>query len=614
MLEILIDGTPVYPVEGGTFEIRDANPLLTQSGSYTYDIEIDLSYVENQKVYKHIERLNAASNITNRSVTVLYDGYVLLQGTEALLEITGSILKIQIVAGNCDINYISSQVKIKELDLGSFQKQDYETALKDLNSYYPKANGVCCPVMTTKFFACPIPPYMPPNNYLANFLGFSSDDNKFAYYGDTRLIVQPFLLYALERVLAAIGWTIKHNALLDDESACRMVVIHGFETLALNEMLPNWSVSEFISQIETFFNVAFVCDTVNNTLSIYKRGEFYSKVAGTVNIPYQEILGDDDKPSRKFSCSELSLPDYTNVKYNFPSVVKYQYADLSDEVLKLVRVLDFEHFSDFNTPQYVNNENVNKANIYHDKETDTFFVLKYDGIPVKNALHFEQVKIFQHIVGDDTISESENLKICPAEVVYVSVQPYINGRYYKKIGMAMPFTRNQLTNESSQDELLHEWIQQGPPEKYDSSNNNLYVAYYMGWQKLMHFDLSPQNPDFNIDDLYYPQCVTTPYIMQFYQDPTTGDNTDFLFSRILERSDFNKFDFSLKYRTETYFNDSVKIDSSTEYEIKFLSKSRPDVRSLFNISGRLFYCKELVYQIEKGRMSNYVTGIFYPAN
>ena len=50
---------------------------------------------------------------------------------------------------------------------------------------------------------------------------------------------------------------------------------------------------------------------------------------------------------------------------------------------------------------------------------------------------------------------------------------------------------------------------------------------------------------------------------------------------------------------------------SEKYEIDLLTDGNYDVRSIFLIRGRRFYCKELVYKYEHGRRLPYVTGTFF---
>lgn len=605
MINISINNSPIYPVDGGQFELHEANPMLTEAGTYSYDIDVDLSAKENQQVYAHLDRFNSDNVFNQRQAIIDDDGRIICMGSESLLELNGQKLKIQIVSGNSDLNLLSNNTKILDLDLGSVTTPTPEDALKTLEDYFPKSNGVYCPIMT-KFKDLP----RPETTTFANFI-YQNTHDSIHYVENTTFIFQPYLIFLLEKILQTLGWSIAYNILREDESACRMIVVHGYKTQKLNEMLPNWEVSEFLSQIEKFFNVVILCNVAEKTVSIYRVADFYNKVADTVIISDDQILSGDLVASRKFNLTETFSTNYSNVKYNFPSVWKYQYANLSDDVRKIVKVLEFDSFADFDTKEYKSDDYFNKPYIFRDKSTSTDFVLVNYRRTSTAVYHFEPVDIFASIKSDDN-SDEISLKICPAEVLAVDLHPDIDGP--KLMGAAIPFARNQeiLEQDSSSDDGLNQWIQNGAPEKYDSSKNNIYVSYYMGLINVLHGESSDPDLENLYNSVMYPQCVTYPYIMQFYSiSGTPGDI--FSWRKILKRTDFAHFNFNLKYLSSALYANNTPIDNSTEYEINFSFNVRPDVRSKFIISNRLYFCKEIIYYFEQGKISPYAKGIFFPA-
>ena len=604
MINILIDNMPIYPVDGGQFELHEANPMLTEAGSYSYDIDVELSSTENQRVYAHLDRLNSDSSFSNRKAVINDDGRVICVGSESLLELNGSQLKIQIVAGNSDLNLLTNNTRILDLDLGSVTVPTPDDAMKTLGGYFPEYDGVYCPIMT-KFKDLP----RPETTTFANFIFQNTYYSKY-YVENTPFIFQPYLLFLFERIIQVLGWSITYNVLREDESACRMIVVHGYTTQKYNEMLPNWEVSEFFSQIEKLFNVVLICNVAEKTVAIYRVADYYERIADTVIIPDDQILSGDLIAGRKFNLTESFSTNYDNVGYNFPSVWKYQYADLSDDIRKIVKVLEFPSFSDFDNSEYKSDSYFNKPYIFRDKGTDTDFVLVNYRRTSTKVYHYEPVDIFASL-NSEVDTDVVSLKICPAEVLAVDLHPDIDG--YKLMGAAVPFARNQQTLEqdSTTDDGLNQWIQNGAPEKYDSSKNNIYVAYYMGWINVLHGDSADPDLAELYNSVMYPQCVTYPYIMQFYSVGTSGDQ--FSWRKILKRTDYSIFNFNLKYLYQTRYSENTPIDNTTEYEINFHFTTRPDVRSKFIIANRLYFCKEIIYYFDKGKMAPYAKGVFYPA-
>lgn len=609
MLSILVENQELALTEDISFELHDANPFFTKDGAYTYDIDVDLSIGQNNRIYNHIDRINCNVEFTGRKVVVMDGAKVLLEGTETLLEMDGDILKIQIVAGNSDLNFCAKGKSVSDLDLGEFPEITVEWAMDSLYNRFPDFNGVCCPILTAfKEF----PRVGSSGVDIANFI-FQNTYNSRYFVDGTKFYVQPYLVYVVEKVLEALGWTVKYNVLREDERTCRMIVVHAFDTLRLSEMLPNWKVSDFLSEVEAFFNVVFICENTSRTVSIYSYQDYYENQSDLVEIDSGNIVKLDGSPSRKYDVSESYVYNYDKIKYDFPSVWKYQYADLSDDIMRIVEVKEFSYFEDFDTEEFKSSAYFNQPYLFYDRSVDEYYVLSDTRRTSGGGYHWEPVNIFAHL---DFKSDDESgvvFKICPAEVLAVNLHPDIDGP--KLMGAAVPFARNQVTlkQEATSDNGLTDWIVNGPPEQYDSSSNPLFVAYYVGWCNVLHAGDS-QNPDLQeiYNGTYYPQCVTTPYIMQFYD--ISGQSGDrFNRVRILrDRSDWQWFDFNLRWRYIMFYSKNIKVDTSVEYEFDILETRDLDVRSLFLISNKMFYCKELVYRYEKGTRLPYITGVFYP--
>lgn len=605
MIRITIDNNTIYPENGGNFELHEANPLLTEAGTYSYDIDVSLSATPNKRAYAHLDRLNADTLPHDRTARIEDDGKILYIGTEQILEMNGEKLKVQIVSGKSELNLRGNKTRMLEIDLGEEPKPTPEQAMATLKGKYPQTRGVYCPIMT-KFHHTP----RPTNTKFANFIHQNTYDHKH-YVDGTPFILQPYLLFILETLLSTLGWTIKYNVLRQDETACRMIVIHGFETSHYNEMVPNWEISEFLSQIERMFNVTFVCDNATRAVSIYRISDYYADIAQTVVIDDSQILHGDKAINRKYNLTEPFFMDYKSVEYKFPSEWKYKYADLPNDVREACTVLEFDTYNDFDIKEYKSDDYFNKPYIFRAKDIQTDFIL-VDYERVKGSgYHYEPVDIFRGIISEE---KPTTLKIAPAEVISLDLHPNING--YKLMGAPIAYARNQETIDLNKDSAakngLLQWIEQGMPGKTDTTNNTLYVAYHMGWNNVLHGESSDENLNAIYDNTFYPFCVTYPYIMQCYE---LGDQGDiYKLRRCLKRDDYDQFTFNLGYLTKTRLSGNIPIDHTTEFEINFTFNGvRPDVRSKFIIGNRLYFCKEITYYIEKGEFRPYCKGLFYPA-
>ena len=63
---------------------------------------------------------------------------------------------------------------------------------------------------------------------------------------------------------------------------------------------------------------------------------------------------------------------------------------------------------------------------------------------------------------------------------------------------------------------------------------------------------------------------------------------------------------------ENYYALNPRVDTSVEYTIRFRTTGSHDVRKVWLIANRRFYCRELKYDISAGRRSEIAEGVFFP--
>ena len=126
------------------FELIRENPFFARRGDYTYDIDISLRDPHNRAIYDHIDRLTRAGRPQNRRARLYCDGHVICDGTEVILKKEGDNVKIQILAGNSELNILTADenLRIRDMDFGSFtEPRDRQTYLgqiyPDVRIAYP---------------------------------------------------------------------------------------------------------------------------------------------------------------------------------------------------------------------------------------------------------------------------------------------------------------------------------------------------------------------------------------------------------------------------------------------------------------------------------------------
>lgn len=109
MIKLLIDGHEAHLAADVSLEIYDRNPFFTSEGQHTLDIELSLSDAQNAWLFSAMHRIDVNSRPKDRQAVLYCESGVLISGTEVVLEISDCTVKIQIVAGNSEFNYVTGK-------------------------------------------------------------------------------------------------------------------------------------------------------------------------------------------------------------------------------------------------------------------------------------------------------------------------------------------------------------------------------------------------------------------------------------------------------------------------------------------------------------------------
>ena len=378
-----------------TFEFIRENPLFNRRGDYTYDIDISLRDPHNRAIYQHIDRLTANRRPQNRRARLIADGHVIADGTEAILTVENEYVKIQILAGNSELNYLSANTgeqKIRKLQLGTYRRDRYaeKATFPDSNYTYPLIEITNGDNNSAGHFR---------NTEDYRFIPWNSD-----YDMEAREKVHPcpFLLHIVESIINALGYTLRTNELAHDPRWQRLVIIHGYSTTEYAKMLPNWTVTEFIEQIEAFFDCIIVCG--NGYADILRTESFYS-TQETVDISAGQI---DDNIRKDYTkdTSELHL-QRSSLQYQLGNGTFGAVNNFNEDVEEKCSVID-------TTLRAQQDQTTTGWYIMHETDCDFDFVIlpEQDG----DDTHDRKYIIRQFCQHSDDATEPYKLKIIPADI------------------------------------------------------------------------------------------------------------------------------------------------------------------------------------------------------
>ena len=633
MVKLLIDGMPVNLPANLSIEFYDRNPLFSKEGRHTLDIDINLADAQNAFVYKNMYRIDVLKRPSGRTAVLYSERGSIIRGTEVVLSIDNRMAKIQIVAGNSELNYLSGgDCRIRDLDLGEVQGLNRTKAWNSLSGSYPTWDYVCTPVATqaaTGFSGIFVQKAKGVNDV------WWSDDRGVQFTDETVFCPQPYLVAMIHKVITALGYTITNDFISTDDALCHVILINGYNSVKFNEMMPNWKVNDFLTEVEKFTGCIIVANQAEKTVEIIQQNAFYNNATSEV-ISQKDIVGEVEKKYDEKS------PDgvlYHNIEYDFPSTEIYNYWSVERGIMNSLAIQQCEwqrgsvqneryfyylldiwmgitgdgvvpQFDDESVPDAVV-EAYNKMIAYKDLGLTNPGLFVIRGAKAYNSggpFHMTQLRRINHYGPryDNRTDDTMTLKIMPAEIVW---GPYWQRELFDaRLQFQQPYPLARNSNETvsvtSEDEKgLNEYIANGGND--DSNSGNLYVAFYMGFQNNNYAHDKAGN------DILSPTAAPSPQIERFYHEA-------YGWWRHQELIRYNvpaNYEMAINGEHgmyERYWKNNLSVNFTQPYVIHFRNTQTRDVRSIFVIANKKFYCQELKYNIVGDSVSEIVEGTFFP--
>lgn len=568
-----------------SFEMIRENPLFTRRGDYTYDIDISLDDPHNRAIYQHIDRLTANSHPKNRKARLLADGHVIADGTEVVLSIQNNYAKIQILAGNSELNYITADanIRVREMDFGRIPEPTLAIAQNVANKIYPDANFAFPAVYVDKGEN----PYK--NSTIQNI------NDKPVYNTEDGLWPMPYLLYYVEKFITLLGYSISEtkNALRNDIRWRRLLVINAYDTREYARMLPNWSAYEFLTYIEQFFNITIVVNPITKVAEIYNLYDWYNA---------QSPIEVED--TSVFDLTEKNFDERENEFHHNYQCVEYEslgssLSAIEENVKRKCETIEAtpEEAADLtNTDWVIFTHPTYLFNFIRIRKNKEFENTKYNII----ADQFRAAA-----VNEEARNNSTKLKIVPAEIRASLTTVYLPGD-----DPSSPITGyDHCAYPNYQDDIENKDFQTALEEGLeDHASSIMQVAFYAGF-------IEVRDP-FNGPTAKLTGRKTTTCFAQRYYLADRYDNTHTVMTYTEDEiSGFNNMTLELdgnwgRMVHDYAQNDLVDLDQQQIIKIRNLKFVGPMMK--FLIHGRLFVCKQLKYTYANGHQDPIVEGIFYP--
>ena len=635
MLKLIIDGQDVVLPASFSAEYHITNPYFTREGEHTYDIELDITNPVNAKIYGHINRYDVVSWPKGRTAVLMTEQGTIMRGTEVLLEMDETSVKIQLVAGTSELNYISGKdMMLQDLGIATPRPQGND-ALNSLSGSYPEWEYVCAPFCTyneteTKdyeFMANEEVPVSERNFFIYNHpdLVWAQGESGFANATLQIHFVKPlyYLAAYIDRLFRFFGYDIEENAIGNDPIWKKLIMMK----------VPRWTVAKFIEEVEKFCNVVFDVDNIRKIVNIRDAAEFYSSRQYEI-IQSKDVVA----PVRKKFDAE-GIDDnrvvYENVHFNLENSIENNFRSLPDEVRSACSMVEVTENSQmgymekcfgniwqtiFGSDAWIGEEGVPTQVITKSRMMVLYYAKIYNQFHKFLIRSTEEGMTTMRICDElePVFSDNKNdleLNIIPTEMVSSYVQFDHSQGNDKGLQYPMPFVRGKKLEPAGKkgqrdgDTPLCDMIIDGPTETDDSEDKVMPVAFYFG--------MIPVNWEREESGAAW---VSMPVASPFNEVMVVRKRIHNLPAEFWRNSKLAylgnyALDMSLTGKNglfNTRYSKNHTIDTTQQHIFSFRTKRILDARKIFVINNQKYYCLELKYTLQGKGLSEVVEGTFYP--
>ena len=616
MTELYIDGTAAYLPKDLSVQVKRENPLFTKNGEYTYDITLPLSAPVNAALYSHLNRLNSVAEVkTRRRAVLVADNRVYCNGTEVVTGWTHDAVTIQIASGNSELNYvIGGDLQVSFLDGMPETGTIIEAGARFcVTQRYPEAE-MCMPMVYDRDADEILNPWFVDNTVDPPELS-PGDLHRFDVPGADmeRFYPQPYLCAYLRYLLEALGYELEYN-FLEETIYKDLYIVNALRTMKWNEMLPGWSVADFLEQVELLFNATVVVDNRRRTARLLCRSTFYTTptVAHVLQVEdeYETESADEDGDP---AAVQLTRCD---VRYNLPDNAYWRARCLPQSVKAAAKKGTIP--ADFRpTDSLIGRLDAWFADAAHQR-TDTIYTDAKTGRKafwnqdreVENSPkdHWQPADEFAAIERDDPEQEVE-LEMIPAELAQVNIAlhfresssdfAYVNYRYPMPAVDGAPRYDADADEDSTEDEdastPVSDLIENADADDDDEdtgastgSKGRILLAFYGGLELPVPQYANVKLPMSFTDEMLYV-WATNEIILTDGLAPT----------------------LRLQDLEGNLWQDTLEMDLDNEITFRIHDPNLYDARQVFEIRNRRYVCKEMEFTLDANGRKGAWTGTFY---
>lgn len=620
MIELFINKLPADLPADFSFSMEYENEFFTKASEYSLDIELPLlGSPNNQKIFGNIHRVTAPKENVNYEAVAYVNGRCVSHGYALILSVTDRSVKIQLVGSTSYVNSFCADMYIDEMildsiytpSIGALNWTNYFNMVYLNKAEFYKMFGSVDDTDAVLFWAFDEDPkelsssshapqfaHCYPNHPFPTFSRGDSD-SQLVMYDLYRFSCQPYLLRVIERVIKAMGFSIRRNDI--SHTWLRNLYICNYKPTTtkdrnnsiggqggylgwhLSSVLPHWTASTFINEVEKLCACIFIFNTYNNTVDIIQLDKFYGDMAEVYEVPDDAIL---DEYEFEFSDDE-SDKDLATGNISFSKEYTDKFKKFSQEIKDSIDT--HNHYNSFTELESAYNDlsaSERSKVLFIDDSTGREYIYHVDDKGVSKML---EVNIWSDLVRPDSSGDVQ-LKIVPA-----NTRDYGVGWWFdmtdsspkSELNLQVPFSISEVT--SSEYTNAQDIIENSYTKNKEESNDCIEVMLSTG--------------------LWYPLAAygskTYEYPAPFADFNMPGSTKGKLPEMSLSLKDVCEQSLGHMYRNIPSYR------SDQKFVFRFLPKTVPDARQPYRFHNQLYVCRKLNADFAQATKDLIFEGEFY---
>ncbi|MBP5381490.1 MAG: hypothetical protein J6Y39_07185 [Bacteroidaceae bacterium] len=571
---ILIDKKEAVLKKGTSFDFIAENSFFTGADSYTLSITFPIrGCAQNIAIFGHIYRKDF--DFTRGLLACeIHDRNFHKYGSVSIVSATETEVKTQFLEGRSATNYYSSlddiyinEITMPRIDIDAHWNGDYYLRSYSKQRQDEEDGG--------EYFGFVCLPWV--NNTTGNIQNrMIATSSQFYYAGgnqwdDPYIMGFPFLVEIIRQVLTQTGYEFDLSPIENSQWA-NLVVCQGFpltwDMKYMHQILPHWTVSEFLEQVELLLNGQFAIDndtqkmtfTFNNTTIRNLRTVVIDKVVDGHQVEIAEASETkDDYVEQKnvaYADCEHQMWKFYSCDWVRGTLSVYSYSSIAAMKSSLDGYLDCA--GAYNSWVY--------RYMHYCRAEDTYFVLKCVrtqriGSVIHHYMRYQPINVFRpRIANQSENAQTVELRIVPACIDHTDDT---NGdMLFIECGTLGADDDNAEDRDENQTQAVNTLII-GEKEKKEEYFDKIYVAFWDGsWLR------------------YHPQ-MPHPTIDKFEIMPDNSQKSNAYSMRLIgSMTPFSR-------------NTLHNVNQRMKFTFSFLSDNIPDVRSIFLIHGKKYMAEKI---------------------